>query len=86
MANEGLVWKYPSLKMFQNPGGDDCILGGGQPKISSFCESPLEVFVETKSSTCVVCPGHFFSNVRHAVQLFFLSSVTLSIYESGDPI
>ena len=28
MAIEGLGWD-PLLKMFHNPGGDDCILGGG---------------------------------------------------------
>ena len=28
MVNEGLGWD-PLLKMFHNPGGHDCILGGG---------------------------------------------------------
>ena len=30
VAHEGLGWD-PLLKMFHNPGGDDCILGGGEP-------------------------------------------------------
>ena len=33
MANEGLGWESPILKMFHNPGGDDCILGGGTTQI-----------------------------------------------------
>ena len=32
MANEGLV-RDSLLKMVHNPGGDDCILGGGQPNL-----------------------------------------------------
>ena len=35
VANEGLGWD-PLLKMVHNPGGDDCILGGGKTQTISF--------------------------------------------------
>ena len=66
--------------MFHNPGGDWHPGRGDNPRYHLFAKVPWKFLWRQNHEHVWFARDNFFQNVRHAVQLFFLSSLTLSTY------